>query len=103
MTKQACPHILAADTATRTSLDRAMRVATQALETLGAQMITSVEFSGRFTAENTGQHLVYSFIPRLPYAPGTFSEAQLRWICGCYPEDLADACRRAVTPQKEVP
>ncbi|HCY85799.1 MAG TPA: hypothetical protein DHV36_11750 [Desulfobacteraceae bacterium] len=103
MTKQPCPHILAADTATRASLDRAMLIATQALETLGAQMITSVEFSGRFTAEDTGQHLVYSFIPRLPYAPGTFSEAQLRWICGCYPEDLADACRRAIKTNKEVP
>ena len=93
MTKSPCAHILDADTDVRTSLDRAMLKAVQTLETLGAQMVTGVEFSGRFNAPDTGQHLVYSFIPRLPYAPGTFSEAQLRWISGCYPEDFALACR----------
>jgi hypothetical protein len=96
MTKGVCPHILGADTATRTSLDKAMLIAIQTLEKLGAQMVTSVEFSGRFNGPDHGQHLVYSFIPRLPYAPGTFSEAQLRWITGCYPEDFALACRNAM-------
>ncbi len=97
MTKTACPHVLALDTATRQQLDQAMRIAVNVLESLGAQMITSVEFSGRFTPQDPAvpQHLVYSFIPRLPYAPDTFSEAQLRWISGCYPEDMAQACRRA--------
>ncbi len=101
MTQKPCAHILAADTKTRTSLDRAMLKAVQVLETLGAQMVTSVEFSGRFTTPDISQHLVYSFIPRLPYAPDTFSEAQLRWISGCYPEDFAQACRRAMPPDKE--
>ncbi len=100
-TKKTCAHILDADTKTRTSLDRAMLTAVQTLETLGAQMVTSVEFSGRLNGPAIGQHLVYSFIPRLPYAPGTFSEAQLRWISGCYPEDFAQACRRAMTPEKD--
>jgi hypothetical protein len=102
-TKAPCAHILDADTATRTSLDRAMLTAVQVLETLGAQMVTSVEFSGRLDGPAIGQHLVYSFIPRLPYAPGTFSEAQLRWISGCYPEDFAQACRRAKQTCEEAP
>ncbi|MEH0022508.1 MAG: hypothetical protein V6Z89_22860 [Desulfobacter sp.] len=103
MTKTACAHILDADTRMRQSLDRAMLTAVQTLESLGADMVTGIEFSGRFDAPATGQHLVYSFIPRLPYAPATFSEAQLRWISGCYPEDFARACRRAVTTNKEEP
>ena len=59
----------------------------------GAEIIES--FSKRFDLQNSDQHLLYSFIPRLPYAPDTFSEAQLRWISGCYPEDFAHACRMA--------
>ncbi len=98
MTKSACPHVLALNTAARQHLDQAMLTAVKALDVLGAQMITSVEFSGRINAPDTGpvQHLIYSFIPRLPYAPDTFSEAQLRWITGCYPEDIAEACRQAI-------
>ncbi len=96
MTKKPYAHILAADTPTREGLDLAMLKAVQVLETLGAQMVTSIEFSGRFNRSDNGQHLLYSFIPRLPHAPGTFSEAQLRWISGCYPEDFALACRRAM-------
>ena len=97
VTKAACPHILAADTAVRAAIDTAMLKAVRALEGLGAQMVTGIEFSGRFDASPPGQHLVYSFIPRLPYAPPTFSEAQLRWISGCYPEDFAQACRQALS------
>jgi hypothetical protein len=96
MTKSQCGNILEADTTLRTSLDHAMLIAIQTLERLGAQMVTAVELSGRFDRPGSGQHLLYSFIPRLPYAPGTFSEAQLRWISGCYPEDFAQACRRAM-------
>ena len=101
MTKAPCPHVLAADTATRNGLDTGIRIAVQTLETLGAQMVTSVEFSGRFNSPATDQdqHLVYSFIPRLPYAPGTFSEAQMRFIGGCFPEDFAFACRKALKPE----
>nr|WP_321403118.1 hypothetical protein [uncultured Desulfobacter sp.] len=96
MTKAPCPHVLAADTQTREALDTGIRIAIQTLETLGAQMVTSVEFSGRFNSPVTDQHLIYSFIPRLPYAPGTFSEAQMRFISGCYPEDFALACRNVL-------
>ena len=96
MTKAPCPHVLAADTQTREALDTGIRIAIQTLETLGAQMVTSVEFSGRFNSPVTDQHLIYSFIPRLPYAPGTFSEAQMRFISGCYPEDFAFACRNVL-------
>ncbi|MCG8568146.1 MAG: hypothetical protein MI747_24020 [Desulfobacterales bacterium] len=98
MTKAPCAHVLEADTPTRESLDQGIRIAVQILEKLGAQLVTGIELSGRFHRQNTGQHLLYSFIPRLPYAPATFSEAQLRWISGCYPEDFAQACRRALTP-----
>lgn len=100
MTKAPCPHVLSADPPTRNALDTGIRIAVQTLETLGAQMITSVEFSGRFNSPALGQHLVYSFIPRLPYAPGTFSEAQMRFIGGCYPEDFALACRKSLTPEE---
>ena len=98
MTKAPCPHVLCADTATRNALDTGIRIAIQTLETLGAQMVTSVEFSGRFNSPVTEQHLVYAFIPRLPYAPGTFSEAQMRFIGGCYPEDFVFACRKVLSP-----
>ena len=98
VTKAPCPHVLAADTDTRNALDTGIRIAIQTLEALGAQMVTSVEFSGRFDSAAPDQHLVYSLIPRLPYAPGTFSEAQLRFISGCFPEDFAFACRQAAEP-----
>lgn len=101
MTKTAVPHVLAADTAMRDSLDTAMLMAVQALERMGADMVTGIEFSGRFDANDSGQHLVYAFIPRLPYAPGTFSEAQLRWISGAYPEDVAHACRQALAETED--
>ncbi|MEJ2477229.1 MAG: hypothetical protein P8Y40_06970, partial [Desulfobacterales bacterium] len=48
----------------------------------------------RFDAVHTDQHLLYALLPRLPESPGAFSEAQLRWINGHYPEDFAAACRR---------
>ena len=93
--KTACGNVFEADTGMRRSLDRAILTAVQVLESLGAKLVTSIEYSKRFGADN-GQHLVYSFIPRLPYAPPTFSEAQNRWICGLYPEDFASACKAAV-------
>jgi hypothetical protein len=96
MTRSRIPHILAADTAVRESLDMAILKAVKTLEKLGVQMVTGIEFSARFDAVRLNQHLIYSFIPRLPYAPPTFSEAQMRWITGVYPEDLARACRDAL-------
>jgi hypothetical protein len=96
MTKKPIPHVLAADTGVRNALDAAILRAMQVLETLGADMVTGIELSGRFDDPGCGQHLLYSFIPRLPYAPPTFSEAQLRWVSGAYPEDVAHACRQAL-------
>jgi hypothetical protein len=93
MTRSRIPHVLAADTAVREALDLGILKAVQTLEKLGAQMVTGIELSARFDTDHLNQHLIYSFIPRLPYAPPTFSEAQMRWITGVYPEDLARACR----------
>jgi hypothetical protein len=93
MPKTDCGNIVEADTGLRRSLDRAILTAVQVLESLGAQFVTSIEFSKRFDERESDQRLVYSFIPRLPYAPDTFSEAQLRWISGTFPEDFAHACR----------
>jgi hypothetical protein len=97
MTRSRVPHVLAADTKVRDALDLAILKAVQLLETLGAQMVTGIELSARFDASIPDQHMIYSFIPRMPYAPPTFSEAQLRWIAGVYPEDLARACRNILT------
>lgn len=96
MPKTACGNIIEADIKMRNSLDKAILIAVKTLESLGAHFVTSIEFSKRFDSKNHDQHLLYSFIPRLPYAPDTFSEAQLRWISGCYPEDFAHACRLAI-------
>jgi len=95
---QLMPHrpvgnILEADTACRFSLDKAMLLALSILEGMGARMVTSIEFSKRFTAPGRSQRLLYSFLPRLPWSPGSFSEAQHRFISGHYPEDFAAACR----------
>jgi sugar phosphate isomerase/epimerase len=86
-------NILEADDATRRSLDRAVLTAVQTLGRMGARMITTIEYAKRFDAGDTGQHMLYSFLPRLPESPGAFSEAQQRWIIGHYPEDFAAACR----------
>ena len=96
MPKISCANILEADMNLRKSLDRAILLAVKTLESLGAQFVTSIEFSNRFDSKDTDQQLLYSFIPRLPHAPHTFSEAQLRWICGVYPEDFAHACRQEI-------
>lgn len=91
-----CGNILEADTGMRTSLDRAILMALQTLENMGAKMVTSIEFSKRFDSANRDQRILYSFMPRLPESPGAFSEAQLRWINGHYPEDFAEACRNSL-------
>jgi hypothetical protein len=86
-------NVLAADSAMRQSIDRSMLVAMRVLTRLGATMITVIEYSGRFDLQENDQRMVYAFLPRLPESPGAFSEAQLRWINGHYPEDFALACR----------
>lgn len=85
-------NILEADTATRNSINRAMLIAIKTLASLGAEMISTIEFSKRLQ-DQSRQRLLYSFLPKLPFSPGAFSEAQLRWINGHYPEDFARACR----------
>lgn len=93
MTLKNVGNILEADTPTRNSLDRAILMAQKVLAQLGAKMVTSIEFSKRFTYKDTDQRLLYSFLPKLPQSMGAFSEAQLRFINGHYPEDFAAACR----------
>ena len=87
-------NILEADVGLRRSLDRAILVAVKVLGALGARMITCIEYAKRFSDSDTDQHLLYAFLPKLPESPGAFTEAQLRWIGGHYPEDFAAACRR---------
>jgi hypothetical protein len=88
-------NILEADTASRTSLNRGIFLAQKVLAGLGARMVTSIEYPKRIgRAGEAGQHLLYSFLPRLPESPGAFSEAQLRYINGHYPEDFAAVCRQ---------
>ncbi|MFH1155721.1 MAG: hypothetical protein V1793_18085 [Pseudomonadota bacterium] len=91
-----CGNCLEADYAMRRSLDRGILVALQTLESMGASMVTSIEFSKRFDDTDTDQQVLFSFLPKVPESPGAFSEAQLRWISGHYPEDFAEACRRQV-------
>jgi len=98
MTLKPVGNILEADAETRRCLDRAMWVAVRALSALGARLITTFESGKRFDEPDTDQRLLYIFLPRLPESPGAFSEAQLRWINGHYPEDFAAACRRHVEP-----
>lgn len=96
MPKRSVGNIIEADAPMRRSLDRAILAAMRILTRLGASMITVCEYSKRFDAGGTRQRLLYTFLPRLPESPGAFSEAQLRWINGHYPEDFALACRLQV-------
>ncbi len=97
MTLSPVGNILEADTDVRRALDRAMLITMRTLTAMGAKMITTIEYSKRIGSQNTGQRLLYAFMPRMPESPGAFSEAQLRWINGHYPEDFAIACRSKVT------
>ncbi len=89
-------NIVAADPALRRSLDHGILTAVRILSEMGARMITTIEYSSRFCPANDDFHLLYAFLPKLPESPGAFSEAQLRWINGHYPEDFAEACRRSL-------
>lgn len=92
--KTAVGNIFEADQTLRRSLDRAILIAVQTLGALGAKMITSIEYNKPIADEGKDQRLLMAFMPRLPESPGAFSEAQLRFINGHYPEDFAQACRR---------
>jgi hypothetical protein len=93
MPKSSVGSIVEADTAMRRSLDRAIFSAVRLLGAMGARMITSIEFSRPVVGGAPDQRLLMAFLPKLPESPGAFSEAQLRWINGHYPEDFALACR----------
>lgn len=93
MPKRDVGNIVAADTSMRASLDQAVWVAMRTLGAMGARMITVIESSGKISGQSSDQRILYSFLPRLPQSPGSFIEAQLRWINGHYPEDFAAACR----------
>lgn len=92
--------IVDADTAVRESLNRGIFLAQKALAGLGAKMVTSIEYPKRLNNAKNNQHLLYSFLPRLPESPGAFSEAQLRYINGHYPEDFAAVCRHQLQKSK---
>ena len=97
LTKKGVGNILEADQETRRSLDGAIFMTMNALTSLGAKMITCIEYPKRFDVQGADQRLLYAFLPRLPESPGAFSEAQLRWINGHYPEDFALACRETLS------
>lgn len=89
-------NLLEADTETRNSFDLGILLAQKALAGLGARLVTSIEYSKEFGEAELNQPLIYVFLPRLPGSPGTFSEAQSRYISGHYPEDFAKACRKSL-------
>ncbi len=88
-------NIFECDSPMRRSLDTGILKAQKALAGLGAKMVTSIEYAKRLN-EKSGlrQPLLYAFLPRLPESPGAFSEAQLRFINGHYPEDFCAVCRQ---------
>lgn len=89
-------NVLEADSAVRASIDRGILTAQHIFAGLGARMVTSIEYSKRLGLHN-GQRLLYSFLPKLPWSMGAFSEAQHRYICGHFPEDFARACRAKIS------
>lgn len=98
MPKTPVGNIFEADTAARRSLDVAIFAAMRCLGALGARMVTTIEYSKPINDTDKDQRLLLSFLPKLPESPGAFSEAQLRWINGHYPEDFAVACRNHLPP-----
>ena len=97
-------NVFEADSLTRRSIDRGILFAQHIYAGLNAKMVTSVEFPKRVGMRN-GQRLLYSFLPKLPWAMGGFSEAHLRFICGHFPEDFATCCRlqiKKLTDNKKI-
>jgi hypothetical protein len=86
-------NVLETDSNVRASLNRGIITAMRILTGMGARMITVIEFPKRIGVSDIDQRLLYSFLPKIPHSMGAFSEAQLRFINGHYPEDFAIACR----------
>lgn len=109
MTKAPVGNILEAGTGARRAIDHAIFMAIRTLGAMGAKMITGIESAKRLdvpcldvpylSEPHLDQRLLYFFLPRLPESPGAFSESQLRWINGHYPEDFAAACRNHLPAQ----
>ena len=96
-------NIFETNSSQRQSLDNGILLAQKALAGLGAKMVTSIEYSKRPGINRTRhQPLLYAFLPRLPKSPGAFSEAQLRFINGHYPEDFAKVCRSQLGGLQDV-
>ncbi len=91
-----CGNILEANSTVRKSLDTAILTTVRMLEKLGVEMMICYETSKRFDNPDNDQRLMYTFIPRHPKSPGTYSQWLSRWIIGHYPEDFAHACNKAV-------
>lgn len=88
-------NIFECDSSMRRSVDTGILMAQKALAGLGAKMVTSIEYAKRLNEKSSlRQPLLYAFLPRLPESPGAFSEAQLRFINGHYPEDFCAVCRK---------
>ncbi|MFP7755512.1 hypothetical protein ACLG6S_12830 [Thermodesulfobacteriota bacterium B35] len=85
-------NVIEADSGVRASIDSGILMAQHVLAGLGARMVSSIEYPRRLGLDN-GQRLLYSFLPKLPWSMGAFSEAQLRFISSHFPEDFAIACR----------
>lgn len=92
-------NIIETDKKTRDSIDYAIFLAQKALYGRGADMVTSIEFPKRLDNTQNNQPLIYCLLPRLPESPGAFSEAQLRYINGHYPEDFAHVLRNSLQEQ----
>lgn len=97
-------NIVECDAETRSSLNTGILMAQKALALRGAKMVTSIEYPKRIGGHGEkGQPLLYAFLPRLPESPGAFSEAQLRFINGHYPEDFAAVLRNGLRSQGLIP
>jgi diadenosine tetraphosphate (Ap4A) HIT family hydrolase len=96
MPKTQVGNIFEANAMLRRALDRAILIAVKTLGAMGARMITSIEYNKAIVGGDADQRLLMAFMPRLPESPGAFSEAQLRFINGHYPEDFASVCRHHV-------
>ncbi len=88
-------NIFECDSQTRRSLDTGLLMAQKVLAGIGAKMVTTIEYSKRLNEKKSlRQPLLYALLPRLPESPGAFSEAQLRFINGHYPEDFCAVCKK---------
>jgi hypothetical protein len=92
-------NIFEADGTVRTAIDNGILMVQHIYAGLGARMVTSIEYPKRIGVAG-GQRLLYSFLPKLPWSMGAFSEAQQRYICGHFPEDFARACRFQISEER---